>query len=136
MKKEKNRAQIKEPSLSLLEYTRHSEDFSAFEGFDHYFTHCLQTCGEKMHVIAQWMNLSATALSIRMNQVDTEQPRFNVKHVDLYVTNSGDPRPSQYIEWRAKRAQVKDQDALMEKLARLLPHMKEIRELCDALEGK
>ena len=136
MKKANNSKELKNQSLPLFEYASRFEDFSTFEDFDHYFTYCLQTSGIKMHIIAGWMNLSDTALSIRLNQIDPEQPRFNVKHVALYVGRSGDKRPSQYLRWQADQAQMASQDILKERIVRLLPHLNDLRAICDLLEGK
>mgnify|MGYP001194393555 CR=1 FL=1 len=132
----KNKEKDSPSLLPLFEYARQFEDFSAFEDFDHYFIHCLQTSGFKMHIIAEWMHLSGTGLSIRMNHVDPEQPRFNTRHIDSYISNSGDSRPNQYLEWRAKQAKMNSQDVLRDRLTRLLPHLEDLRSICDALEGK
>ncbi len=122
--------------LPLFEYAKRFEDFAAFEDFDQYFAYCIQTSGFKMHAIAEWMRLSQTALSIRLNLTDPEQPRFNSRHIDAYIKSSGDSRPAQYLEWRAKQAQFLSQDLLKERITRILPHIEDLRKLLDAFDGK
>lgn len=126
----------KKQDFPLFEYAQRFDNFPSFDNFDHYFAHCIQTSGFKMRDIAGWMHLSDTALSIRLNQIDPTQPRFNSTHIDFYIIHSGDPRPAQYLEWRSKQAEKVNQGTVIEKLARLLPHLGDLRALCDALEEK
>ena len=134
---EKKEIKSKDSMLPLFEYAKHYEDFETFESYDHFFVHCLHTSGYRMSTIARWMGLSETGLSIRMNLTNPEgQPRFTGIHQDLYVSSSGDPRPGRYLLWRAEKAKQSSDEIVKEKVVKLIPHIREIRELCDLLEHK
>lgn len=135
MGKETKAESKKVTNLPLFEYARHYENFNAFDDGNHYFVHCLQTSGFEMKEIAQWMGLSTTGLSHRMDLVDPDK-QFTLRQRHAYIVNSGDPRPGKYDDWLAGQAQKTKSQTLQDKLIRILPHVSDLRQLCDLLEGK
>ncbi len=71
-------------ALPLFDYASKFDDFFTYDGFRSYLIHCIQSSGFAMKMIAGWMRLSPTGLSIRMSEAPQEnQPHFSDEQIDL-----------------------------------------------------
>jgi hypothetical protein len=122
-----------EKVLPLFEYAKKFEDFDTYEDFDSYFIQCIHTCGIKKSDIAKAMNLSESGLSLRMNMVGLEGPRFNTNHIQAYIDFTGDSRPWQYLKWRQERTVISREVTVRQMIGHLTS---EIKRLSSLLEEK
>lgn len=121
-----------EKILPVFEYMKKFEDnFETYDGFDGYFIHCIHTCGFRKADIAREMGLSESGLSLRMNQVGYEGPRFNTYHIQAYLDLTGDSRPWQYLKWRQERTFVPKESTIKEMILHLNDEMKRLNNLLE-----
>lgn len=133
-----------EEMLTIMGERRSTENFEAFEDFEEYFIHCLNTqnaYGDDGRLnrkkLGLLMGYSQPAFSQRANRGGGKnRPRFNVNDVTAYMRITGDFRPVRYLEWQeSKWKQARDQE-MEKKFTEMMPRLERAYELLRPLFEK
>jgi hypothetical protein len=116
------------------------DDFDSFEDFEEYFIHCILTINHRLGTKYRKKDIalklgftSGSALSLRLNVVEENLPRFNLKHLWLYLNAFRDPAPIEYLEYFKKKMMRKEESGIVDRLGQI---GKELERIFRALKGK
>ncbi len=103
------------------------DDFDTYEDFEEYFIHCINTSGYPKKEIAHRLGYKQAAFSLRLNLIDSGNfPRFNIKDLVLYIVSFKDFRPVRYLEYIEQRSVDKEENRVVDRLAKIGKELTEI----------
>lgn len=106
---------------------RVEEDFDSYEDLEEYFIHCIETINhylgttyKKKEIAYRLGFTSPTAFSLRLNLVDMGNlPRFNLKHLWLWISVFKDYRPVRFLDHIEKKMARNQNNDVMERLEKI-----------------
>ncbi len=106
---------------------RGDEDFDSYEDLEEYFIHCVETINHhlgtkytKKEIGYRLGFTSPSALSLRLNLVDMGNlPRFNLKHLWLWINVFKDNRPIRFLDHAQKKMARHQNNGVAERLEKI-----------------